>query len=327
MEIHKITQALVVDLKDIDDRPGPYCMSFGFNSKPLLQSIKRIGLVNPPLVVENRQGEMTIIIGYRRIQALKSLGWNKIPCKVLSKSDLPPFECLLLNLHDNIAIRKLNDVEKGMVLSRLENYINRTEILEQYMPLLDLPSHEPTLVFFMKLEKNLEKVIKEYLVHGHITLGTAKVLLEMDIESRKQIFYLISSIKLNINQQAQLLDYLIDLSRIYSKSTPDILREHPLESICSDTRMNNPQKAKALLHQLRAKRFPILYQAEMTFKNKVLSLDLPKGIRINAPPYFEGPNYRLEVLFKHGKELIEKIKSLSSIGGLKELGNPWEEDT
>lgn len=326
MEIHKITQALV-DLKNIDDRPGPYCMSFGFNSKPLLQSIKRIGLVNPPLVVENRQGEMTIIIGYRRIQALKSLGWNKIPCKVLSKSDLPPFECLLLNLHDNIAIRKLNDVEKGMVLSRLENYINRTEILEQYMPLLDLPSHEPTLVFFMKLEKNLEKVIKEYLVHGHITLGTAKVLLEMDIESRKQIFYLISSIKLNINQQAQLLDYLIDLSRIYSKSTPDILREHPLESICSDTRMNNPQKAKALLHQLRAKRFPILYQAEMTFKNKVLSLDLPKGIRINAPPYFEGPNYRLEVLFKHGKELIEKIKSLSSIGGLKELGNPWEEDT
>lgn len=326
MEIHKITQALV-DLKNIDDRPGPYCMSFGFNPEPLLQSIKRIGLVNPPLVVENRQGEMTIIIGYRRIQALKSLGWNKIPCKVLSKSDLPPFECLLLNLHDNIAIRKLNDVEKGMVLSRLENYINKTEILEQYMPLLDLPSYEPTLVFFMKLEKNLEKVIKEYLVHGHITLGTAKMLLEMDIESRKQIFYLISSIKFNINQQAQLLDYLIDLSRIYSKSTPDILREHPLESICSDTRMNNPQKAKALLHQLRAKRFPILYQAEMSFKNKVLNLDLPKGIRINAPPYFEGPNYRLEVLFKHGKELIEKIKSLSSIGGLKELRNPWEEDT
>jgi len=326
MEIYKITEALV-DLKDIDDRPGPYCMSFGFNPKPLIQSIKKVGLVNSPLVAENRQEEMTIIIGYRRIQALKSLGWNKIPCKILSKSDLSPFECLLLNLHDNIAIRKLNDIEKGMVLSRLENYINRTEIIEQYMPLLDLPSHEPTLVFFMKLEKNLEKVIKEYLVHGHITLGTAKVLLEMDIESRKQIFYLISSIKLNINQQAQLLDYLIDLSRISNKSTPDILREHPLESICSDTRMNNPQKAKALLHQLRAKRFPTLYQAEMTFKNKVLSLDLPKGIRINAPPYFEGPNYRLEVLFKHGKELIEKIKSLSSIGGLKELRNPWEEDT
>ena len=328
METHKNkTTDILVDLKDIDDRPGPYCMSFGFNPKPLIQSIKRVGLVNSPLVAENRHGKMIIIIGYRRIQALKSLGWNNIPCKILSKSDQSPLECLLLNLHDNVATRKLNEVEKGMVLSRLENYINRTEILEQYMPLLDLPSHEPTLDFYLRLEKDLEKVIKEYLVQGHLSLLTAKLLLEMDLESRKQIFHLISSIKFNINQQAQLFDYLFDLSHISNKSIPDILGEHPFESICSDTRMNNPQKAKALLYQLRAKRFPILYQAEMTFKNKVLSLDLPKGIRISAPQYFEGPNYRLEVLFKHGKELIEKIKSLSSMGELKELGNPWEENT
>ena len=64
----------------------------------------------------------------------------------------------------------------------------------------------------------------------------------------------------------------------------------------------------------------------MTFKNKVLSLGLPKGIRINAPPYFEASHYRLEILFRDGKELIKKIKFLSGIGELKELKNPWEED-
>jgi len=325
MNIHKITETLV-DLKNIDDRPGPYCMSFGFNLKPLIQSIERVGLINFPIVIENRQGKMTIIIGYRRILALKSLGWDKIPCKILSKSDLTPIECLILNLNDNIAIRKLNDVEKGMVLSRLENYINRTEILKQYMPMLDLPPHEPTLVFFVKLEKGLEKDIKEYFVQGHLSLGTAKVLLEMDLESKKRVFHLISSIRFNINQQAQLVDYLFDLSHIYNKSIPDILREHPFKSICSDTRMNNPQKAKAFLQQLRAKRLPTLHQAEMTFKNKALRLHLPKGIKINAPPYFEAPYYNLKVSFKDGKELIEKIKYLSKLGELKELRNPWEED-
>ena len=325
MEIHKIKKTLV-DLKNIDDCSGPYCMSFGFNPEPLIQSIKRIGLVNPPLVVENMQGEMTIIIGYRRIQAVKSLGWHKIPCKILSKSELSPFECLLLNLYDNIATRKLNEVEKGMVLCRLQNYINRTEILEQYMTLLDLPSHEHTLVFFMKLEKDLEKDIKEYLVQRHLSLGTAKALLKMDFESRRQAFRLISSIKFNTNQQIQLLDYLFDLSNISDTPIHAILEQHSLKNIRSDTRLNNPQKANALLQQLKAKRFPTLSQAEMTFKNKVLSLGLPKGIRINAPPYFEASHYRLEILFRDGKELIKKIKFLSGIGELKELKNPWEED-
>ena len=326
MEIHKIKKTLV-DLKNIDDCSGPYCMSFGFNPEPLIQSIKRIGLVNPPLVVENMQGEMTIIIGYRRIQAVKSLGWHKIPCKILSKSELSPFECLLLNLYDNIATRKLNEVEKGMVLCRLQNYINRTEILEQYMTLLDLPSHEHTLVFFMKLEKDLEKDIKEYLVQRHLSLGTTKALLEMDLESRKQVFHLISSIKLNINQQSQLLDYLFDLSNISHKPIYEILEQHPFKSICSDTRLNNPQKANVLLQKLKTKRFPILRQAEMTFKNNVLNLGLPKDIRINAPPYFEASHYRLEVLFKDGKELIKKVKFISGIDELKKLKNPWEEDT
>ncbi len=326
MEIHKITQIIphIVDLKDIDDQPGPYCMSFGFNLRPLIKSIKKFGLVNPPLVVENKQGKMTIIIGYRRIQALKSLGWDKIPSRILSKSELYPPECLLLNLHDNIATRNLNEVEKGMVLSRLENYFNRTEILKQYMPLLDLPSHEPILIFFINLEKNFKKDIKEYIVQGHMSLKTAKMLLEMDLESRHSVFHLISNIKFNVNQQIQLIDYLVDLSNINGKSVSMFLKEQPFENICSDTHLNNPQKANALLRQLKAKRFPTLHQAETAFKDKVLKLGLPKDIRVIAPPYFEAPHYRLEVLFKDGKELVEKTKSLLRIDGLKDLRNSWE---
>ena len=325
MEIHETTDVLV-NLKDIDDRPGPYCMSFGFNLRLITQSIKRIGLVNSPFLIENGHGKLIIITGYRRIQALKSLGRDKTPCKILSKSDHSPLECLLLNLYDNIAIRKLNDVEKGMVLCRLENYINKTEILEQYMPLLDLPSHESTSLFFMKLEKELENDIKEYLVQGHLSLKIARMFLGMETEDRMRVFHLISSIKFNINQQGHLINFLTDLSRIHSISIQEILREHSFENIYSDTLLNNPQKAKALLYQLRVKRFPTLHQAEITFKNKILKLGLPKDIRINAPPYFEGPQYRLEILFKDGEELVGKIKSLSNIDDLKELKNPWEEE-
>ena len=58
-----------VNIKDIDDRPGPYCMSFGFDLEPLTESIRRVGLINSPLLVRNGNGELDIVIGYRRIRA------------------------------------------------------------------------------------------------------------------------------------------------------------------------------------------------------------------------------------------------------------------
>jgi len=327
MDIHKHTKDKphLVDIKDIDDqRPGPYCMSFGFDLKPLVRSIERVGLVNSPLVIENGHDSLTIIAGYRRIQALKTLGWGKITCKVLTESELSPLDCLLLNLHDNLTTRRLNEVEKGMALKRLSPWIGRNDILGHYMPLLDLPSHEPTLFFYLKLEEGLEEEVKEYLVSGHLSLHAAKTLLDIDRDARSSLFQLISNLRLNVNQQKHLFDYILDISHKENKSISDFFGEEPIEKICSDARMNNPQKARAVLRYLRSKLFPTLIKAETTFKKMVSRLDLSEGVTINPPPFFESPHYTLEVLFKDGKELHEKIERLSRTEGLKDLGDPWE---
>ena len=328
MDIHKLAEdkSHLVDIKKIDSRPGPYCMSFGFDIKPLIRSIERVGLANSPLAVENGHRKLTVVVGYRRIQALKSLGWNKIPCRVLKKSELSPLKCLLLNLHDNLSVRRLNDVEKGMALRRLSSWIKKNEILEHYMPLLDLPSHEPTLLFYLKLERDLEEEIKQYLVKGHLSLHAAKTLLAIDPDARFRLFQLISTLKLNINQQKHLLDYMSDVSHNENKSILDLLEEGPIDNICSDRRMNNPQKARAVIRFLRSKIFPALIGSEATFKKMVSRLDLPEGVTINFPPFFESPHYRLEVLFKDGKDLNEKIGRLSRTEALKGLCDPWERD-
>ena len=88
--------------------------------------------------------------------------------------------------------------------------------------------------------------------------------------------------------------------------------------------MNNPQKTKAILLYLRSKRLPLLVGAERAFKRKVSTLGLPKGVRIKASPSFEGPDYCLEVRFREGRELAERIKYLSRIKGLEELDSSWE---
>ena len=136
MRIQEIIEPVkeLVDIEDVDDSPGPCCMSFGFDLKPLILSIDTIGLINSPVLIESGQGKMTIIAGFRRVQAFKYLKRDEIPCRILLENSVSHLECILINLHDNLSTRKLNDVEKGMVLSRRSLYLPEYEILEQYMP-------------------------------------------------------------------------------------------------------------------------------------------------------------------------------------------------
>jgi hypothetical protein len=326
MDIQKVSgsTSLLVDLKSIDDRPGPFCMSFGFELKSLVKSIEKFGLINLPFVKSTSNGKVRVIAGYRRILAAKHLRLNRIPCRDLCYSGVSEFELFIFNLYDNLATRRFNIVEKGMILSRLASHVSTQEIVRHYMPLLDLPTHESTFLFYVNIEQQLENEIKKCLAKGDLSLQAAKMLLDLDQDARNHIFQLISNLKLNINQQRQIIDCLVDLSHKNNASLSELLKEPTLKEIRSNTGLNTPQKAKAILKFLRTKRFPILVRSEQAFKNKLSRLNLPKGVRISAHQYFEAPHYSLEVLFKNGKELTEKIRFLTRTEGLEGVGNPWE---
>jgi hypothetical protein len=326
MVIHKIADRAPrqVALNDIDDSPGPCCMSFGFNLDPMVQSIQQVGLINPPILKSDLEG-LTIIGGYRRIMALKELKVETAACRIISgRDEVLPLECLLLNLYDNLATRSLNDVEKGMVLSRLDAWVSRQEIVERYMPLLGLRSHEKNFRFFLEMERNFGAKIKTFVAEGRLSWQAVKMVSEIDAASRSAILKLISELRLNINQQSQFIDYIVDLSFIEGKSIPQILGEEELNAICTDTHMNRPQQAKAILNNLRTRRNPSMVKAEKRFNRAVSDLNLPDGIQISAPPFFEGEYYKLEIFFREGQDLRTKLEGLNRIRGLGKLGHPWK---
>jgi len=327
MDINNIGEIIPqpVVLSNIDDSPGPCCMSFGFDLNPLIQSIERVGLINPPLLKQDDKGLITIITGYRRIKALKSLRADRAVSRIVSGDDILPIECLLLNLYDNLAVRKFNDVEKGMVLARLIPWIKTREIVEHYMPLLGLSPNKATLSSYLRLEEEMEDGIKESIARGHLSLRNAMTLLGIDSISRSSIIDLISNLKLTVNQQRQLIDLTVDLSHIEGTSVFDVLDDQSVKRINSDTRMNNPQKARALLRHLRMRRYPSVSKAEGDFKKMVSKLDLGEMVRIDHSPSFESPYYRLEVLFKNGSSLREKLENLIR-EDIDILRDPWEKE-
>jgi hypothetical protein len=315
----------VTNLDDIDDKPGPYCMSFGFDLQPLVKSIEKFGLINLPVTTKNIKGTTDVVLGYRRIMALKSLDWEEVPCRDFSDSGLTPMELLLLNLYDNLATRKLNEVEKGMVLARLIPYVSRGEILDHYMPLLHLPSHESTLDTLLSLDE-MDEHIRHSLAEKRLSFQTIKTFVGMDDRSCAAIFKWISEVKLNFNQQSQFIEYILDLVDKEKTSVFQILGEKQLSSILESKKLNNPQKAKLTLERLKMRRFPFLTRYEKVFHKKVGILGLPEGVKIHHPPFFEGADYRLEISFKSGGELREKISFLSRLNGLGKTVLTGQED-
>ena len=313
-----------VSLAVLPHEPGPFCMSYGFNSDPLKTSLKNTGLVNPPVLLRAGAGDFLIVTGYRRITALLELGWTHVPARIFEEHQTSLLDALLTNFYDNLATREFNPVEKGMILRRLADHLSEDQLLDPYMALLGLPPRKDTLANYISFDRDLDERTKQALAGGTISESTAGALLALPEQEREAVSALFSKITFNLNQQTQLLELLSDTSRIAGLSMAEMLEAEPFREILASPSMNRPQMARALLGFLRASRFPRLTRAEEVFKKRVARLHLPPGIRIQAPPYFESEFYRMEISFRNGQELEAMIERLRNVDGLREIRDPWE---
>jgi len=101
---------------------GKFCLSYDFDVNPLIKSIKEVGIINKPVVRSYRGGDIEIVTGYRRILALKELKLKEVLCIDIAGSGKTDVDMLIMNIHDNLHTRKLNNVEKSMALNRLVKY-------------------------------------------------------------------------------------------------------------------------------------------------------------------------------------------------------------
>lgn len=313
-----------VSLDKVRAEPGPFTMSYGFSLDLMQASLKAGGLLNPPLLLESGAGGFLIVSGYRRITALLELGYTHIPARILEDHRFSALNAFLINFYDNLATREFNPVEKGMILARLATYLPENQLLGHYMGLLGLAPRRSTLESYIAFDRDLDEPMKQALSAGTISESTATSLLALPTEERAEVTALFSSITFNMNQQRQLIELLVDISRIAGISITEMVRSKPFLDILTSPAMNRPQKARALLALLRSRRFPRLTRAEEVFKKRIAKLKLPRAVRIQAPPSFESEVYCMEISFRNGQELKATIDLLADIEGLREIQDPWE---
>ena len=314
-----------IELDSIDTESAPFSFSYGFNVSHLVDSIQQVGLINPP-ILKKAEDSLVLIAGYKRVLALKKLKWSRVEGLIILE-DIPPLKCLLINLHDNISTRKLNEVEKAILISKLAEYMKPEQVVENYFSLLDLPKYMPMYNLYIWIANSLSKKIKDQLASGDISLKTVRFMYENEIPCDDIEIYgdLMLKLKFSFNEQMQLIEYTQDICRKEGIKLKQLFEEKEVKDIIESKSLTNRDKSKKILNLFRKKNFPKLYHAEDVFKKRVQRLNLPSGVELKAPPYFESPYYKLEIAFRDGHELKRKLLDIINTEGIELVGDPWKE--
>ena len=311
-----------VALSEIDINPGPFSMSFNFSLEQLKASIEAFSVLNPPYLMKDSESHYTVVAGYRRLLAVRELGWSDIVCQVLPDG-FPPFKALLLNLYDNLIQRKMNEIEKAMVLKRLTCFVEIKEIIKRFMPILDIPANRQTLRLFLGLEE-LEEPIRLSIAVERLSLRVAGLMMSLGTEDRLKINELFTALKWSFNQQWEAFHWIIEIASREGRSIEEVINDREVTEILHSSRMSNPQKLKAIVKVLKRRRFPSLMKAETEFIKGISALPLPERVKIIPPRSFEGNNYTLEIVFSKGKELRDRLEKLSRLSSLDKVTDFWK---
>jgi ParB family transcriptional regulator, chromosome partitioning protein len=276
----------------------------------LTQSIKRIGMINAPVVLPE-DDEFIVLCGFKRLEAALTLGWTKIRVSVLPP-DTPQTYCARLCISDNSFQRPLNLIEISKALALLkESFVNPQEIAEE-AAWLGLPGG---MKYLKKIEPlyRMPEALQEGVLSDSISLSTAWQLSQMPKNEAIAFAEIFAALNCSLNKQREIITLLKEISIRENKSIMEILTEDPIHHIVSDMNTDKNVKTRQLRLDLRRRRYPHITETEKAYFAQIEKLGLSERFKMIPPQDFEGDTYRLTLDFKSLQELQEHQTKLSEI--------------
>jgi len=152
----------------------------------LKENIKNFGLIEPIIVREKPDGRYERIAGYRRLEAVKQLGWKEIPAVVLKNID--DKTALALMISENVHRENLTDYDKAnSVLEYLSIVLEKTP--EEIKTFIDRWSNKKSNKIKdnyteeeIKLMKDIEDLLTQFKIKSWRTFKELLRLLNIDEE-------------------------------------------------------------------------------------------------------------------------------------------------
>jgi ParB family chromosome partitioning protein len=297
-----------IPLDRIDSLDETFSVNFMPDFKTLRSSIEEIGLIQPVLLREKKDGYQ-IVCGFRRISIFRELGNPEIESSVLRENEKDDFNLFSLALHENMTTRGLNTVEKAIALDKLVYLfqIDPARVVKTFLPLLFLETNEKILNTYFALAR-MEPEVKRYVLKEEVSRSNIRMLSAFTSEDRRAILSLISPLKLGENRLREVLTLLEEISRRDLVRVNEIIHRPEIEASLSQKDLTPSQRTERVKRGLMDLRYPIMRHREERFEEKRRDLNLPFGVSIHHSPFFERRGLRIEFQF----ETLDQYRSILS---------------
>ena len=290
----KSVSALLDNIDLSSNNYDRYLFRYGRNTDVVEDSIRKVGLINPPILKENpdTEGTYSVICGYQRILACKKLGQVSIDARVID--GLNDEETLLLVLHDNLASRGFNEIEKGIVLKKFMDIgYSCDRLAAEITLLLEIPPNKNIIEKYLSVLR-LDNEIKHSIARSELELERAFLLITLDDAEREVVYrFLFKESITNTNEAKEAIRNLLDLKLIKKMEMEELLLSDEISHIISDNKSNKRQKGEKLCSVIKSMRYPSIRTKEDEFDKSCRELKLDNDVRVNHSRYFEGDEIRI----------------------------------
>jgi ParB family chromosome partitioning protein len=296
-----------VRLQDINLGDKSYSLNpFPQNHKQdLLQSINELGILQPPLLLEQQDGKYSILSGRKRITAYlqQEGGDDHITALIITsdKNNQKPSPLYLFSslLQHQLLGRPLTLIEQAIFFQKATQILDEQDILS-FLPLLGLkpkPHIPGELIALLELDRSVQQGIH----NGIIPQRSGKKLARFSPADQKKLADIIYEYQLGGSKQQKLLERCFQLTKRQQNSVKELIDSW--KEKVREKNLNGPQKATSLLHWLDQQYQPRLTQAEEEFKKFSAQLQLPAYARVEHSPSFEEKQVTLSMNFSSKEEL------------------------
>ena len=292
-------QTIPITLINISDKR--FCISYPLEDGILLASIKKIGIIQPPILLAPTP--YTIITGFKRLEAALSLGLTDISCIIV---DIPGKDALLRAIHDNMG-RALNIIEKANCIEKMLHMAFSAEEVYDVMTLLSLSRHEKITGRLRDIASS-DETMKCFILNKALSMQNIETLLRFTSEEKDHIIKILTPLHTTESTVREILQ-MLHLIKV-RKGAIDF------------PAITGTYDVYGLKARLKTLTYPILSSLEKGLKDIKIKCALPPNIDIKVDPFFEKEYIDILIRAKNPDETraaLLKLKEVFDAGYIRSM--------
>jgi ParB-like chromosome segregation protein Spo0J len=302
-------------------------LSFSRPHDRLVESIRAVGQATPLICRKTRQGP-ELVSGYLRCEAMRVTGKKKALALVFPASALSETGAMRLAFFENALTRGLNLIEQAMAVDKLKKLgVGAQSIARDYFQKARLPASVAVIEALDRLNR-LEPGWKIFLVEKQIGLRHASWFCRLKAPERKALEFIID-LKATASQFREILEMADSISKREQKSVSELFQTPGLADTLADEKSSSPVKLDRLLKSLKQLQYPGYHKLCSRNRKLMGEMKIPAEVRIEPHDFFEGPEYKMELLINHAtpaSEIFEKILAAANSSAWEKMFNLDDED-